>query len=109
MFTPARTLAIDDNQPKRLRLLANSVKTPQRVTVRASEGVPNNAIAARLSTTRPTVVLWSERFRQRGAPGILKDAPRPGWKKAIAPEVIQRVVATLLSAGMARPAPQRAT
>lgn len=96
MFTPARALTIDENQRKRLRFLANSGKTPQKVALRArivllaSEGVPNNAIAARLGTTRPTVLLWRERFRQRGAPGLLRDAPRPGRKKAIAPVNIIR-------------------
>jgi transposase len=102
MFTPARALPIDENQRKRLRFLANSGKTPQKVALRArivllaSEGVPNNAIAARLGTTRPTVLLWRERFRQRGAPGLLQDAARPGRKKAIAPEVVQRVVEATL-------------
>jgi transposase len=104
MFTPARALTIDENQWKRLRFLANSGKTPQKVALRArivllaSEGVPNHAIAARLGTTRPTVLLWRARFRERGVPGLLKDAPRPGRKKAIAPEVIKQVVeATLQS------------
>lgn len=34
MFTPARVLAIDENQRKRLRFLATSRKTPQRVALR---------------------------------------------------------------------------
>ncbi len=102
MFTPARALTIDENQRKRLRSLANSGRTPQKVALRArivllaSEGVPNHAIAARLGTSRPTVLLWRARFQQRGAPGLLKDAPRPGRKKAIAPEVIQQVVEATL-------------
>ena len=102
MFTPARALAIDENQRKRLRFLANSGKTPQKVALRArivllaSEGVPNHAIAARLGTSRPTVLLWRSRFQARGAPGLLKDAPRPGRKKAISPEVVQRVVEATL-------------
>jgi len=98
MFAPARALSIDDNQRKRLRFLADSGKTPQKVALRArvvllaSEGVPNNAIAARLETTRPTVLLWRERFVERGVTGLLKDAPRPGRHKAISPEVVKRVV-----------------
>jgi transposase len=102
MFTPARALTIDENQRKRLRFLANSGKTPQKVALRArivllaSEGVPNHAIAARLGTSRPTVLLWRSRFQARGAPGLLKDAPRPGRKKAIAPEVVKRVVEATL-------------
>lgn len=102
MFAPARALWIDDNQRKRLRFLADSGKTPQKVALRArvvllaSEGLANNAIAARLETTRPTVLLWRERFAERGVPGLLKDAPRPGRHKAISPEVVQRVVEATL-------------
>ena len=102
MFTPARALRIDDNQRKRLRFLANSGKTPQKVALRArivllaSEGVPNHGIAARLGTSRPTVLLWRSRFQARAVPGLLKDAPRPGRKKAIAPEVVKQVVEATL-------------
>ena len=102
MFPPARALAIDEHQRKRLRCLATSGKTPQQVALRArivllaSDGVPNNAIAARLGTTRPTVLLWRARFSQRGAPGLLQDAPRPGRKKTISPAVVQRVVEATL-------------
>ena len=91
-------LQIDDSQRKRLRFLADSGKTPQKLALRArvillaSEGMPNHAIAARLETTRPTVLLWRERFAARGVPGLLKDAPRPGRHKAISPEVVKRVV-----------------
>ena len=46
----------------------------------------------RLGTTRPTVLLWRKRFAERGVPGLLKDAPRPGRHKAISPEVVKRVV-----------------
>ncbi len=102
MFTPARALTIDENQRKRLRFLANSGKTPQKVALRArivllaSEGVPNNASAARLGTSRPTVLLWRSRFQARGAPGLLKEAPRPGRKKALSPAVVKRVVEATL-------------
>jgi len=94
MFTPARGLSIDPNQRQRLSLLANAGKTPQKVALRAriillaSEGIPNHAIARRLATTRPTVLLWRARFQQQGTVGLLRDAPRPGRQKAIAPEVV---------------------
>ena len=102
MFAPARALWIDDPQRKRLRFLAKSGKTPQKVALRAriillaSAGAPNNAIAAQLGTTRPTVLLWRERFGKFGAPGLLKDAPRPGRKKAVSAEVVKSVVEATL-------------
>jgi hypothetical protein len=98
MFTPAAALHVDRNQRKRLEHLARSGKTPQKMALRArsilaaGSGEPNHAIARRLAVSRPTVLLWRNRFAARGVPGILKDAPRPGRRKAIGPEVIQRVV-----------------
>jgi len=98
MFTPAPALRIDTNQEKRLKSLVGSGKTPQKVALRArivllaAAGQANHAIAARLGTSRPTVLLWRRRFQRAGVPGLMKDARRPGRKKALAPEVIQRVV-----------------
>jgi len=102
MFAPAAPLHVDENQRKRLQHLAKSGRTPQRVALRArivllaGEGVSNHAVAARLGVSRPTVILWRERFAARGVQGILKDAPRPGRRKAISPEVIKRVVEATL-------------
>ncbi len=98
MFTPAVALQVDENQRKQLRQLAKSGKTPQRIAWRArivlaaGEGRPNHAIARQLGVSRPTVLLWRGRFTSCGVAGILKDAPRPGRRKAVSPEVIQRVV-----------------
>ena len=98
MFTPASALATDENQRKRLRFLTRSGKTPQKVALRArivllaADGVANNAIARQLATSRPTVLLWRGRFSSLGVAGIMKDAKRPGRKKAISPEVVQKVV-----------------
>jgi len=98
MFAPASALVMDENQRKRLRFLARSGKTPQKVALRArivllaADGVANNAIARQLVTSRPTVLLWRGRFSSFGVPGIMKDAKRPGRKKAISAEVVQKVV-----------------
>lgn len=98
MFTPARPLHVDENQRKRLQHLANSGKTPQRIAMRArlvllaGEGRANHAIARELGISRPTVLLWRERFAKHGVTGLLKDAPRPGRRKAITAEVVKRVV-----------------
>ena len=98
MFTPASALYVDENQRKRLEHLARSGQTPQKLALRAriilaaGEGQPNHAIAQQLGVSRPTVLLWRKRFASRGVPGILKDAPRPGRRKAIGPEVVKRVV-----------------
>jgi transposase len=98
MFTPAAALHIDENQRKRLKHLAKSGQTPQKVAVRArivlmaGDGLANHAIAAELKVSRPTVILWRRRFAVGGVNGLLKDAPRPGRRKAIRPDVVKRVV-----------------
>lgn len=102
MFTPAAALPIDTNQAKRLQALVRSGKTPQKLAMRArivllaADGVANQAIAARVGVSRPTVLLWRRRFIRAGVPGVLKEARRPGRKKAVVPEVIQRVVEATL-------------
>ena len=98
MFTPAHPLHVDENQRKRLEHMAKSGKTPQKIAMRArivllaGDGRANHAIAKELGTSRPTVLLWRERFAARGVAGLLKDAPRPGRRKALSAEVVKRVV-----------------
>jgi transposase len=58
--------------------------------------MPNRAIAAQLGVSRPTVLLWRGRFARSGVPGLMKDARRPGRKKAVAPETIKQVVEATL-------------
>ncbi|MCX6829363.1 MAG: helix-turn-helix domain-containing protein, partial [candidate division Zixibacteria bacterium] len=64
-------------------------KTPQKVALRArivllvAAGQTHSAIARQLEVSRPTVLLWRDRFEQGGVNGLLRDAPRPGRKKAI--------------------------
>ena len=78
--------------------MVRSGKTPQRVVTRAlivlaaAEGTAMNAIARECSVSRPTVYLWRDRFQQAGIVGLLKDAPRPGRRRAVSPEKIQAVV-----------------
>jgi len=108
MFTPASALYVDSNQRKRLESLVNSGRTAQKIALRArlvlmaGDGMPNHAIANELGTSRPTVLLWRGRFAERGVPGLLQDAPRPGRKKQIEAGTVQRIVeATLQSTPVA--------
>jgi transposase len=102
MFTPAAALFVDDNQRKRLKHLAASGQTAQKVALRArivvlaGEGRPNHAIARELGVSRPTVLLWRGRFAAGGVQGIVKDAPRPGRRKGISAEAVKRVVETTM-------------
>ena len=98
MFEIAKPLHVDEIQRKRLTALVRSGKTPQNIVLRArivlmaGHGSANNAIASELDVSRPTVLLWRDRFSRFGVPGLMKDAPRTGRQKSISPDVVQRVV-----------------
>jgi len=99
---PARPLLLDDPKREQLLQLVRAGTTPQKVAQRAriillaAEGLPNQVIAARLGTSRPTVLLWRARFTREGVASLARDRPRPGRKPRLAPEVVQRVVETTL-------------
>lgn len=98
MFTVAAALQCDAGQKKRLEDLVRAGKTPQKVVQRATiillaaRGMSNNRIAKAVMTTRPTVLLWRERFERFGCPGLLKDWQRPGRKPKISDEKVQEVI-----------------
>lgn len=102
MFEPAAALSLDQNQRKRLEALTRSGKTAQKIALRArivllaAAGRPNLAIARELHTSRPTVLLWRERFAHGGAPALLREQKRPGRKPAIAAEKVKAVVEATL-------------
>jgi transposase len=102
MFKPADALWLDTNQRKRLEHLVRSGQTPQKLVLRArivllaGHGTPNHAIARQLGTSRPTVLLWRERFQQLGVPGLMRDGKRPGRKRALSAEKVKAVVEATL-------------
>jgi transposase len=102
-WAPAEALSLRDEETAELRRLIRAPNTPQKVVLRArvalaaTQGRSNNAIASELGISRPTVITWRERMATHGVEGILHDATRPGRRKAIAPEVVDRVVEATLS------------
>ena len=98
MWNPAQKMPLRAAERAGLEALVRSGKTPQRVMTRArivlasADGTAINAIAHELSVSRPTVYLWRDRFRQAGIVGLLKDAPRPGRRRAVSSDKIQAVV-----------------
>jgi len=98
MFTPAPPLKTNRSQRRQLMKLVGSGRTPQRVAQRArivllaQAGKPNNAIARQLGITRPTVILWRNRFESLSVTGLLKDGKRPGRKKQLKPDLIRQIV-----------------
>ena len=89
-------------QRAQLERLESSGRTPQKIALRAriilqaARGEGNSAIAQDLKISRPTVLLWRDRFAHAGVPGLLADAPRPGRKKTLSAEKVEAVVAATL-------------
>ena len=62
----------------------------------ASEGISNNQIAKTLKASRPTVILWRNRFSDKGVIGLYKDAARPGRKPKVSAEKEKAIIETTL-------------
>jgi transposase len=101
MWNAATPLVIFTADRERLSRLVRGRKTPQRLVLRArivllaSEGFANHAIAKTLATNRNTVLLWRHRFAVGGL-DALNDASRPGRKRRLSADLVQRVVQTTL-------------
>ena len=80
MWKPADVLPMTAEQKGTLEAWIRA-KTTQRIVLRsricllAGEGKSNNAIADQLGTSRPTVLLWRQRFEKAGPSGLSEDAP----------------------------------
>ena len=94
----AAALPLTAHQRSELVQLTRLPSTPQSIVLRAkivlgaADGVANKTLAARLVTTRMTVLLWRNRYAEEGLVGILEDRPRPGRPKEISPEQEAQIV-----------------
>jgi len=104
MWESAEKLLITPDQESTLNLWVRAQHTPQSVAARcriilmAAEGVSNNQIAKQLGISRPTVILWRERFLRGGPSSLVEIEKGRGRKPSIPPGKVQRIVdATLHS------------
>src|SRR4030065_12548 len=67
-----------------------------RICLLAADGLSNNAIAAQLSTSRPTVIQWRKRFEEHGPMGLAEDAPHGPSQKALPPDRVNAIVEATL-------------
>ena len=67
-----------------------------KIVLMAADGEQNQAIAATLGLSRPTVQLWRDRFAANGIAGIEKDASRPGRKPKLSAAKVRRVIKATL-------------
>jgi transposase len=95
---PAPKLALTASDRKRLLEFRSHRSTPRGLLLRinillgAAEGAANRALARRLSTSVPTVLLWRRRFEKDGLTAVLEDRPRSGRPKRITAEREQAIV-----------------
>lgn len=89
-------------QKKTLEAWVRAKTTPQRVVLRsricllAAEGTSNNRIARELETSRPTVLLWRERFMKQGPQGLSEDAPHGPSKNRLGSQKVRNIIEATL-------------
>jgi transposase len=68
-----------------------------RIVLAAADGQANHAIAKQVGVSRPTVLLWRDRFAEEGPGGLLRDRPRGSGKPPLPKEKVQAVIEATLS------------
>jgi transposase len=102
MWQPSEPLAMSAEQQITLNAWIQAPTTAQRIVLRsricllAAQGQSNNSIARQLSVTRPTVLLWRERFAERGPVGLSEDAPHGQSPRRTKEEVVKAIVEATL-------------
>lgn len=98
MWAAAAPLTIPEQDRGILQRLAHAPSTPQgiaqrvRIVLLAASGMANYAIARKLSIGRPTVLLWRDRFVEKGSAGLLRIEKGRGRKPEIKQSVIDAIV-----------------
>jgi transposase len=98
MWAPADKLVISAEDRRLLETWTRAHSAPQSVAMRcqvillAADGVANNAIAKELGISRPTVLLWRERFARGGPQALVAVAPGRGRPRTITAAKVKRVV-----------------
>ena len=102
MWEPAERLKVSKKQEARLKAWIASPTTQQRTVLRsrivlaASKGRANHAIAKELGVSRPTVLLWRNRFGEEGPEGLLRDRPRGSGRPRLSEAKVKAVIEATL-------------
>jgi transposase len=102
MWTVPDALPLTDEQRRTLQSWVAARNTSQKVVFRArivllaAEGKANRKIAQALGTSRPSVILWRQRFLEGGPEALTKDAPGRGRKPSIPAAKVQQIVEATL-------------
>ena len=102
MWKKARPLFMEAAQKDQLEAWVRAPSMPQKIVLRsricllANAGASNRQIALELNTTRPTVLLWRNRFAQAGPPGLEHEPPRAESSQRLGEVVVKQIVNTTL-------------
>src|SRR6185295_9621580 len=102
MWDTCEALAITEEQREILQTWIAARNSPQKVVFRsrivllAANGTANRQIAIELQTSRPTVILWRNRFLEGGPAALVDDAPGRGRPKQIAAGKVRQIVEATL-------------
>ena len=102
MWDVADPLPISAEHRRTLESWIAARNSPQKVVFRsrlvlmAATGLANRRVAQELNTSRPTVILWRQRFLQGGPAALVEDAPGRGRKPQISGQKIKQIVEATL-------------
>lgn len=94
----AAPLEVTDDERMVLERWARAHGTPKHIAMRArivllvSQGASNAAIARELGVSRPTVIMWRERFQAGGAQALCEVKPGRGRKRTISAAKVDEIV-----------------
>ena len=92
------SLAVSSEQRRTLEAWIRARNTPQSVVMRATitllaaDGMSNSQISRKANVSRPTVILWRERFLKGGPPALAEIAPGRGRRVTYNAERVQQIV-----------------
>jgi len=98
MWESPEALEVSSEARRTLEGWVGARTSPQRIVMRArivllaSQGMANRRIAREVGTSRPTVVLWRNRFVAGGVAGLVEDAPGRGRPVSVSPAKVRRIV-----------------
>ena len=99
MASTASTMVISDEQRRVLERWVAAHSTPQNVVTRArivlgaAAGASNSQLARQLEVSRPTVIMWRERFDEGGPQALAETKPGRGRKPSISTATVRAIIA----------------
>jgi putative transposase len=94
---PREPIVLSEEEREQLNGIANSRSLPHglarraRIVLLAADGMPNGAIAERVSLSPQMVCKWRKRYLRQGLPG-LHDELRPGRPRSVSDEEVAMLV-----------------